>query len=277
MLNSIDKPQNYCSFSGHRMFFYPLNKGLVRTFFQSLRGVSLQNLWRDLYREVEPQHRSFETEAELRLTGLMTSPGSEVAKTKLGQYFQEAKKLRTKTQYKEALVIILVSGEYYWRQHKPTRAAGLLLEASDLFYLNQNLETSQRCLRAALDLMIQQSRLTWWENELIGSIFLLTACLTIIGNPSSLRTQLNNYRNSLSKKQQTRVSREDGYRVAIALRRAINRKSLAPIDDLDTKTTLRNRSEYTTLYEHIQGLSERYVIIRDGLIALRRETHQEEI
>jgi hypothetical protein len=209
--------------------------------------------------------------------GLMTSPGLEVAKAKLGQYLQEAIKLRNKKQYKEALVVTLVSGEYYWRQHQPTRAAGLLLEATDLFYLQNNLKAGQRCLRTALELMTQKPQLTWWENELIGNLFLLTACLSIITNTVSVSTQLSNYRNSLLKKQQARLSREDGYRVAIALRRAINRRSLAPLDNLETKTTLRSRSEYATLYEHLQGMSERYVIIRDALTALRREIHQEDV
>jgi len=207
----------------------------------------------------------------------MTSPGPDIAKGKLGQYLQEARTLRKKKQYKDALVIVLVSGEYYWRQHHSTRAAGLLLEASDLFYLEQNTETSQHCLRVALDLMAQVPRLKWWENELIGGIFLLTACLSIISDPGILSKQLSNYRSSLSQKQQARLSREDGYRVAVTLRRAIHRKSLTPINDLEMKTTLRSRSEYVTLYEYLQGLSERYVIIRDGLTALRRETQQEDI
>lgn len=205
----------------------------------------------------------------------MTSPGPEVAKVKLGQYLQEATKLRKKKQFEDALIVVLVSGEYYWRQHQPTRAAGLLLEASDLFYLAQKLDTCPRCLRAALDLMVQKTRFSWWESELMGSIFLLISCLAIIVDSNSLKIQLSNYRNALSKKQQTRLRREDGYRIALALRRAIRRKSLAPIDDLDSKPTLRSRTDYSTLYEHLQGMSERYVIIRDGLIALRRDIHQE--
>ncbi len=207
----------------------------------------------------------------------MMSPGPEIAKVKLGRYLQEALKLRKNKQYKNALVLILVCGEYYWRQHQPTRAAGLLLEASDLFYLVRNLETSQRCLQGALDLMVQPHRLMWWEKEMIGDIFFLLACLTIIEDPITLTNRLNKYRNSLSKLQQARLRREDGYRVAIALRRAINRKSLDPINDLETKSTLRSRGKHATLFEHLEALSERYIIIQDGLIALRREIQQEDI
>ncbi len=207
----------------------------------------------------------------------MTSPGSEVAKAKLGLYLQEAKKLRKEKQYRYALVIVLVIGEYYWRHHLSTRAVGLLLEASDLFFLADNIVSSKKCLQAALDLIAQEPQRSWWEKELLGSIFLFSACITIIDDPPTLNAQLNSHRNTLSEKQQTRLSREDGYRVAIALRRAIGRKSLAPIEELETKTTLRSRSEYTTLYEYLQGMSERYVIIRDGLITLRREIQQEEI
>lgn len=240
-------------------------------------GVSLQNLWRDLYGEISPQQKAFQTEAELRLTGLMTSPEPEVAKTKLGQYLQEAKKLRKQKQYKDALVIVLVSSEYFWRQHQSTKAAGLLLEAADLFYLEERIESSQRCLRMAFDLVVQTPQSNWWEKEMTGTIFLFTACLTLIDDTDNLNHQLNMLRTTLSKKQQERLGREDGYRVAIAFRRVITRNSQVPIDDLDTKTTLRSRSEYATLSDYLQGLSERYVIIRDGVIALRREAHQEEV
>ncbi|MFX1403580.1 MAG: hypothetical protein ACFE9D_03815 [Promethearchaeota archaeon] len=242
---------------------------------QLLRGVFLQNFWHDLYKAVGNHRKSSETEAELRLTGLMTSPGSDVAKVKLGQYLQEAANLREKKRHKDALVFVLVSGDYYWRQHQPTRAAGLLLEASDLFYLVQKRDVSLRCLRAALDLMAPRRQLSWWESELIGNIFLLVACLTIIVDSLSLKTQLNSFHNVLSKKKQARLRREDGYRIAVALRRAISRKSLIPIDDLDMKTPLRSRSDYTTLYEHLQDMSERYVIIHDGLVTLQSETQSE--
>ena len=217
-----------------------------------------------------------ETEAELRLTGLMTSPESEVAKAKLGQYLQEAKKLRRTKRYKDALLIVLVSAEYYWRKHQLTRAAGILLEASDLFYLDHNLVTSYRCLEAALSLMNQKARLTWWEKEMIGTIFLQAACLVIVDDPTQMSARLQDIRNLLSEKAQKARSREDGYRVAIAIRRSINRRSLAPIDELETKTTLRIRSDYSTLYEYLQACSQRYAIIRDGLITLHREILQEE-
>ncbi|MFX1509107.1 MAG: hypothetical protein ACFFBR_02260 [Promethearchaeota archaeon] len=217
-----------------------------------------------------------ETEAELRLTGLMTSPESEVAKTKLGQYLQEAKKLRRTKRYKDALLIVLVSAEYYWRKHQLTRAAGILLEASDLFYLDHNLVTSYRCLEVALSLMNQKARLTWWEKEMIGTLFLQAACLVIVDDPTQMSARLQDIRNLLSEKAQKARSREDGYRVAIALRRSINRRSLVPIDELETKTTLRIRSDYSTLYEYLQASSQRYAIIRDGLITLHREILQEE-
>jgi hypothetical protein len=207
----------------------------------------------------------------------MTSPEPEVAKTKLGQYLQEAKKLRNQKRYKDALVIVLVSSEFFWRQHQSTKAAGLLLEAADLFYLEERIENSLRCLRMALDLVAQTPQSNWWEKEMAGTIFLLAACLTLIDDTDNLSQQLNTFRTTLSKKQQERLGREDGYRVAIALRRVIARNSIVPIDDLDVKTTLRSRSEYTTLSEYLQGLSERYVIIKDGVIALRREAHQEDV
>ncbi len=248
---------------------------MERALSRLLRGVFLQNFWRDLYKAVGNHRKSFETEAELRLTGLMTSPGSDVAKAKLGQYLQEAAKLREKKQHEDALVFVLVSGDYYWRKHQPTRAAGLLLEASDLFYLAQKRDVSLRCLRAALDLMAPITQLSWWESEMIGSIFLFVACLVIIVDSLSLKTQLDSFLHILSKKQQARLRREDGYRIVIAFRRAIRRKSLAPIDDLDTKAPLRSRSVYTTLFEHLEGMSERYVIIHDGLVALQSETQLE--
>jgi hypothetical protein len=225
---------------------------------------------------MDHQRRSSATEAELRFTGLMTSPGPGVAKAKLGQYLQEAKIFRAKKEYNSALLLILVSGEYYWRHHHPSRAAGLLLEAADLFYLQDALKSSQSCLQGALDLLIRKSPLTWWEKEMIGSLFVFAACLILIADAANLSKHIDIFRKSLSKKQQARFRREDGYRVAIALRRAVNRKSLGSLDELETKTTLRSRSEYATLYEYMQGLSERYAIIRDGLIALRREIHQED-
>ncbi len=233
-------------------------------------------MWHDLYKEADNQQHAGSKIAELRLTGLMTSPGPEVAKTKLGQYLQEAERLRNKNQYRAALIIVLVSGEYYWRKHQPTRAAGLLLEASDLFYLLENLEASHRSLSAALNLTARKPSRTWWENELMGNIFLLATCLMIIDDPSSISRHFSNFRNVLSTKQRSQISREDGYRVASAMRRAILRKSYAVIEELDTKTTLRIRSEYATLYEHLLGLTERYVLIRNGLITLQRFIQQED-
>lgn len=206
----------------------------------------------------------------------MTSPSSEIAKAKLGQYLQEAQRAREKNQIKESLILILVSSEYYWRKHQPTRAAGLLLEACDLFYLFQLPEISFRCLSAALDLVRKKMTLVWWEYELLGSIFLFTANLAILKAPSTLSQQLTNFRKALSKTQQSQVSREDGYRVATALRRAYQRQSLVPLDALDTKTTLRSQAESTTLYEYLTGEAERYILIRDGLTALRRVTQQED-
>ncbi|MFX1540585.1 MAG: hypothetical protein ACFFBX_07420 [Promethearchaeota archaeon] len=234
-------------------------------------------MWHDLYHAIDRHQHSLVTDAELRLTGLMSSPSPEVAKEKLGRYLQEAHRLRKKNQPKMALVLVVVSSEFYWRKHQPTRAAGLLLEASDLFYALQNLVTSQQCLTAALELTYKKSSLKWWENELLGTIFLFTACLTLLENPSSINQRLNALRNKLSKKQQAQVRREDGYRIALAVRRAVQRHSLSPIDDLDTKTTLRSRSEYATLYEHLKGFAERYTLIREGLTALRRETQQEDL
>lgn len=236
----------------------------------------MQNLWRELYQELTTQHRPLATDAELRLTGLMTSPSSEIAKAKLGQYLQEAQRAREKNQLQDSLILVLVSGEYYWRKHQPTRAAGLLLEASDLFYLLQLPEISYRCLSAALDLVKKKIPLVWWEYELLGNIFLFTASLAILNAPATLSQRLTHFRKALSKTQQSQVSREDGYRVATALRRAYQRRSLVPLDELDTKTTLRSQAESTTLYEYLTGEAERYILIRDGLTALRRETQQED-
>ena len=88
------------------------------------------------------------SESELRLTGLMTSPSPEVAKVKLGQYLQEADELRAQNKFQDALIVVLVAGEFFWRKHQPTRAAGLLLEASDLFFILQKLEASQQIVLA---------------------------------------------------------------------------------------------------------------------------------
>jgi hypothetical protein len=216
------------------------------------------------------------TEAELRLTGLMTSPSPEVAQTKLGKYLQEEWRLRNANQLAEALVIVLVSGEYYWRQHFPIRAAGLLLEAADLFHLIEQKESSQRCLTAALNLILEGGPKTWWEYEIMANTFLLTACLAIIENPSLISKSIGNLRNLVPQRLQTRLQREDGYRVAINLRRTFRMRNLTLLEELDEKPTLRSSSDYTTLYEYLMGLSERYALIRDGITALRRITQLED-
>lgn len=200
----------------------------------------------------------------------MTSPTPEIAKEKLGQYLQNSRLLQEKNQYKEALVLILVSGEYYWRKHQPTRAAGLLLEACDLFYRSQTISNCQTCLAAALELITKKTPRVWWEKELLGNIFLFTASIAILDDSASISERLATIRNGLAKHVQTQIGREDGYRVAIALRRAVKRCSHAPIDELDSKKTLRSRSEYTTLYEYLMGLAERYVLIRDSLTTVVR-------
>lgn len=216
------------------------------------------------------------SESELRLTGLMTSPSPEIAKIKLGQYLQEADELRAQNQFKNALIIVLVAGEFYWRKHQPTRAAGLLLEASDLFFMLQKHEASQRSLNTALELIATKTPLKWWEKELFGSIFLFTAALALIENFSSISHRHSDLRQLLSKKQQSQIRREDGYRVALALRKAVKQQALSPIDDLDTKTTLRSHSDYTTLYEYLMGQAKRYVLIDKGLATLQHQIQQED-
>lgn len=205
----------------------------------------------------------------------MTSPSPEIAKVKLGQYLQEADELRAQKQFQNALIIVLVASEFYWRKHQPTRAAGLLLEASDLFFMLQKLEASQRCLTTALDLITTKTLLKWWEKELFGSVFLFTASLALIESSSSISHRLSDLRQTLSVKQQSQIRREDGYRVALALRKAVKQQALTPIDDLDTKTTLRSHSDYTTLYEYLMGQAKRYVLIDNGLAALQHQIQQE--
>lgn len=215
------------------------------------------------------------SESELRLTGLMTSPSPEIAKVKLGQYLQEADELREQNQFQNALIVVLVAGEFFWRKHQPTRAAGLLLEASDLFFMLQKLEASQGSLNTALELIATKTPLKWWEKELFGSIFLFTASLALIENSSSISHRLSELRQTLSTKQQSQIRREDGYRVALALRKAVKQQTLSPIDDLDAKTTLRSHSEYTTLHEYLMGQAKRYVLIDKGLDALQHHIQQE--
>lgn len=205
----------------------------------------------------------------------MTSPSPEIATVKLGQYLQEANELRAQNQFQNALIVVLVAGEFFWRKHQPTRAAGLLLEASDLFFMLQKLEASQGSLNTALELIATKMPLKWWEKELFGSIFLFTASLALIENSSSITQRLSDLRQTLSAKQQVQIRREDGYRVALAIRKAVKQQVLSPIDDLDTKTTLRSRSDYTTLYEYLMGQAKRYVLIDKGLVALQRHIQQE--
>lgn len=205
----------------------------------------------------------------------MTSPDPEIAKAKLGQYLQEAERLRQKNKIPAALVVILVSSEYYWRKHQPTRAAGLLLEACDLFFLKRDLEASQQCLSAALELLRMKPNLTWWESELLGDLFLFIACAALLDDPSTISQRLTDSRNKLSAKLQSQISREDGYRVAIALRRSAQRKSLAPLEELDSKVALRSRSKHATLDEHLFGLADRYSLIQESLTALQNRIRQE--
>jgi hypothetical protein len=205
----------------------------------------------------------------------MTSPTTEIAKTKLGQYLQDANRLRRDNQIPSALVVVLVSGEYYWRKHQPSRAAGLLLEACDLFFKISDLPASQQCLDAALKLLVTKPNLAWWENELLGDVFLFLACVALLEDSSTISQLITNSRNRLSAKLQSQLSREDGYRVAIALRRVIKRKSLTPLDELDSKATLRSRSKHATLYEHLIGLANRYSLIQEGLTVLRSSIQQE--
>jgi len=205
----------------------------------------------------------------------MTSPSSEIAKKKLGQYLQDANRLRRENQIPAALVVVLVSGEYYWRKHLPTRAAGLLLEACDLFFLINDLTSCQQCLDVALELLLSKPNLRWWESELLGDLFLFLACVAVLEDFSTISQRLTDSRNRLSVKLQSQISREDGYRVAIALRRVIQRKSLAPLDELDSNTTLRSRSKYSTLYEHLLGLANRYALIQESLMLLQNTIQPE--
>lgn len=220
--------------------------------------------------------RSFGTEVELRLTGLMTSPSSDVAQSKLGQYLQESQRFREQGHLTEALVSILVGSEYYWRKHHPMRAAGLMLEASDLLYLLNEHDTSYQCLLGTLRLAAEGRPAVWWEFEILGDVFLLTVSLSITENPGLASSRIRSLRERLPKKLLSRASREDGYRIAIALRRAVRRRSLSPVDALDTTPTLRTHSEFASLYEYLMASAERYSVVRDGLVALRHLTQRED-
>jgi hypothetical protein len=220
--------------------------------------------------------RSFGTEVELRLTGLMTSPTSDVAQSKLGQYLQESQRLREQGHVMEALISILVGSEYYWRTHHPMRAAGILLEASDLFYLLNEHDTSYQCLLGALRLAVEGRPTLWWEFEILGDVFLLAVSLSMIDNSALTSRRIHDLRELLPKRLLSRASREDGYRIAIALRRTVRRRSLSPVDALDTTPTLRSHSEFASLYEYLMASAERYIVVRDGLIVLRHLTQREE-
>jgi hypothetical protein len=206
----------------------------------------------------------------------MTSPTSDVAQSKLGQYLQESQRLREQGRLTEALISILVGSEYYWRKHHPMRAAGLLLEASDLLYLLNEHSTSYQCLLGTLRLAVEGRPTVWWEFEIIGDVFLLTVSLSIIENPALAAPRIHDLRELLPSRLQSGVSREDGYRIAVALRRALRRHSLSPVDALDTTPTLRSHSEFASLYEYLMATAERYMLVRAGLIALRHLTQCED-
>jgi hypothetical protein len=239
-------------------------------------GSSLQDLWRELRQTMSSRARSFGTEVELRLTGLMTSPTSDVAQAKLGQYLEEGQRLREQGHITEALISTLVGSEYYWRKHYPMRTAGLLLEASDLVYLLHEYDTSYQCLSGALHLTAEGRPSQWWEFEILGDTFLLAVSLSIVQNSALASPRIRSLRELLPKRLQSRASREDGYRIAIALRRAITRRSLSPIDAMDTIPTLRSHSEFASLYEYLMASAERYTVVRDGLIVLRHLTQRED-
>lgn len=248
----------------------------VLTLKRRCEGPPLHDLWGELRQTMSSRSRSFGTEVELRLTGLITSPTSDVAQAKLGQYLQEGQRLREQGQLTEALISILVGSEYYWRRHVPMRAAGLLLEASDLLYLLKEHDSSYQCLLGALRLAVEGRPTLWWEFEILADTFLLTVGLSIVQNPALVSPRMRDCRELLPKKLQHRVGREDGYRTAIALRRAVRHRSLSPVDALDTTPTLRTRSEFASLYEYLMASAERYSVVRDGLIALRHLTQRED-
>jgi hypothetical protein len=233
-------------------------------------GFNLQEFWRELWQQIDNQQQSYVSEAELRLQGLCSSPTSEVAYSKLGKYLQEGWRLRNVSMLTDALVAILVSAEFYWRERRCTRAAGLLLEASDLFYLLDKGATSQRCITNSLHLAVQGQPTQWWEFDIMASALLFSTCLSLIENPEILTRQFRALRASVPKRIQKRLGREDAYRVTLFLRRATRLHTLTPLAALDTISTLRSSSEFSTLYDYLTGHAERYALIRDGLTALRR-------
>jgi len=199
----------------------------------------------------------------------MTSPSREVAHAKLGQYLEESRRLREKNRLEEALVAILVGAEYYWRRHRPVRSAGLLLEAGDLFHLLERRSASQSCLQAALNLAVEGRTNQWWKFDIMATAVLLIACLALIEDPSTLSERLREIRELLPPRVLNRLRREDGYRLAITLRRSARRRDLTPLEALEVMPTRRASSEFATLREYLTSLSERYALIRDGLTALR--------
>ncbi len=169
-----------------------------------------------------------------------------------------------------ALVANLVSAEFYWSEQRFTRAAGLLLEASDLFYLLDKCATSQRCITTALHLAVQGQPTHSWEFDIMANALLFSACLSLIENPEILAEQFRALRTSVPERIQKRLGREDAYRVTLFLRRATRLQTLTPLTTLDTISTLRSSSDFSTLYDYLTGHAERYALIRDGLTALRR-------
>lgn len=183
---------------------------------------------------------------------------------------QESWRLRSANMVADALVATLVSAEFYWREHRFTRASGLLLEACDLFYLLDKSSTSQECLTTTLHLAVQGQPTHWWEFDIIANVILFTACLSLIESPEDLAKQFRDLRASIPERMRKRVGREDAYRVTLFLRRATRLQILTPITALDTISTLRCSSDFSTLYDYLTGHAERYALIQDGLTALRR-------
>jgi hypothetical protein len=236
----------------------------------------LQNFFRQLWEELDDEEIVSSNEIELKFTDLMTSLNSDAVQIKLGQYLQDARRLRENNQFRKALSIVLVVAEYYWRKHQPFRAAGLLLEAGDLFYLIQQNELSTRCLDAAFTLASSPPPRQWWEFEILASLVLFNAALALVETPSELSKRIRTLRNALPDPLRVKLGRQDGYRIAITFRRAYRSRSMHPINSLDMKLTTRKNAETDTLYEYLMNLTERYALIQDGLRALRQLMQDEE-
>ncbi len=236
----------------------------------------MQNFFRQLWEELNDEESVSTDEVELKLTNLMASLSSDVGQIKLGQYLQDARRLRENNQFRKALSIVLVAAEYYWRKHQPFRAAGLLLEAADLFHLIQQNKLSIQCLGAAFTLASSPPPRQWWEYEILASIVLFNVALALIENPSELSKRIRTLRNALPDTLRVKLGRQDGYRIAITLRRAYRSRTIDPIDSLDMKFTSGKNAETDTLYEYLMNLTERYALIRDGLRALRRLMQNDE-